>query len=111
MTPLVAAVHAGQLEVAAWLLEGGAAIDKTGASPLHLAAKTGKVEVVECLLLRGADGNAKTSAAVTPLCAAIANGHDHVVKIFLEKRACVEGDYSELIAAAAASGSMDSVQL
>jgi ankyrin repeat protein len=61
------------------LLDKGAALNgldtESGATPLHVAASWGRTEVVALLLARGADANIRNRAGVSPLRAAIANGH------------------------------------
>jgi ankyrin repeat protein len=83
------------------LVAHGADVNKTdeaGVTPLHLAAAVGLREVVELLLAKGADANAKTSqdlwrgyfgmtssvrAGATPLHAAAASGDPNTVKVLL----------------------------
>ena len=56
-TPLVAAAFYGQTEVCAFLLERGAEIDDldSGATALHWAAGSGRLEVARLLIARGAN--------------------------------------------------------
>lgn len=55
-----------------------------GATPLFVAALKNRVDVVEYLLQRGANAEARTSFGWTPLFAAAANGHLEVVKLLVE---------------------------
>ena len=59
------------------MLEAGADKDKSnadGATPLHAAASTGEVEVVRCLLAKGADCTKVTKRGATALDVAIREG-------------------------------------
>ena len=57
VTPLHSAAAAGQVEIARWLLERGAAVDarqRGGYTALHAAAQNGDLPLVELLLAHGA---------------------------------------------------------
>jgi ankyrin repeat protein len=54
-----------------------------GVTPLHLAAYTGSVELVELLLAKGADPNARADKGATPLVAASRQGHKKVEAVLL----------------------------
>src|SRR6516162_4523053 len=56
---------------------------------LWSAAKKGDAKVVESLLARGADVNAKTAYGVTALLHAAGKGHVEVVRILLKHKADV----------------------
>lgn len=66
---LLEACGAGQLEAARWLLDSGVPAGGTGADdvPLVVAASEGSVPVIELLLERGADPNARDSSGYFPL--------------------------------------------
>ena len=68
---LHAAVRGGHGEVMNDLLESGASINathtKNGYTPLHVAAEEGKPEMVQPLILKGADKDALSLAGWTPL--------------------------------------------
>ncbi len=55
-----------------------------GLTPLIIAAKNGKDEVVRLLLEAGAEKEAKSNGGFTPLSAAAYHGHDAVVRLLLE---------------------------
>jgi len=58
--------------------------DKDGNSPLHLAAKKGRLEIVRLLLMHGADVNIKSKDLQTPLIVAAKAGSVDVVRLLLE---------------------------
>ncbi|CAK9292326.1 unnamed protein product [Gordionus sp. m RMFG-2023] len=58
-----------------------------GRQPLHYAADYGQAEIIKFLLNQGADINAKDSYGITPILAAIWEGHIPVVQLLLEKGA------------------------
>jgi ankyrin repeat protein len=63
--PLMVALSNGRTPAAMALLEGGARVtardEKTGNTPLHLAAQQGNLTLVDALLARKADPNARTN--------------------------------------------------
>ncbi|KAI9333516.1 ankyrin repeat-containing domain protein [Zopfochytrium polystomum] len=79
--PLILACSGGHLSVVELLVErGGASVetrDESGRSALHCAASTGRVDVIEYLVMKGADVHATTTAgtSITPLFAACRGGH------------------------------------
>ncbi|KAL8528078.1 hypothetical protein ACS0TY_005771 [Phlomoides rotata] len=60
ITPLLSAVAAGSLACLELLIKAGATVNfkAGGATPLHIAADSGSPEIINCLLLAGADPNA-----------------------------------------------------
>jgi ankyrin repeat protein len=78
-TPLHDAALAGRLAVIEILLRHGAEIDArdrdAGATPLHQAASWGRREAVELLIAKGAAVDLRNKAGVSPLQAAMQNGH------------------------------------
>lgn len=58
-----------------------------GRKPLHYAADCGQLEILEFLLLKGADINAPDKHHITPLLSAVYEGHVSCVKLLLSKGA------------------------
>jgi len=58
-----------------------------GFHPIHYAVYAGHFELVELLILKGANLNAETSAGVTPLFFAAQQGHQKIVQFLLQKGA------------------------
>ena len=91
-TALHLAAFFGQLEVAAVLLEHGAAVDTragnpSGVQPLHSAAAGGHAAIAALLLERGADPNARQEGGFVPLHSAAARGDDVTARLLLERGA------------------------
>uniref|UniRef100_A0ABK0L750 Myotrophin n=1 Tax=Rattus norvegicus TaxID=10116 RepID=A0ABK0L750_RAT len=57
-----------------------------GRKPLHYAADCGQLEILEFLLLKGADINAPDKHHITPLLSAVYEGHVSCVKLLLSKK-------------------------
>jgi len=88
-TALHLAAFFGQLEVAAVLLEHGAAVDAqagnpTRVQPLHSAAAGGHAAIAALLLERGADPGARQQGGFVPLHAAAARGDEVTARLLLE---------------------------
>jgi len=94
-TALHIAAGTGHADVARALLEGGAKPDvkglDAGFTPLHFAVLKGHREVVEVLLLMGADANAVDNKGVTPLWNAAQDGHKEIVELLLAHGAHADG--------------------
>lgn len=56
-------------------------------TPLHVAAKWGKTNMVSLLIEKGANIEAKTRDGLTPLHCAARSGHEQVVDMLLERSA------------------------
>jgi len=86
-SPLQAASNRGDLEMAKWLIEKGAPIDRqqgTYRSPMHEAAKEGHLNIIELLIAKGADVNVKAHNGVTPLHDAAKIGSLEIMKLLLD---------------------------
>ena len=90
-TPLHEAVLKGNVTIIAALLAVKAVnVDakcKHGMTPLLLAARAGKAEIVKLLCDRGADLEAKDPRQMTALMWAAASGHTSVVETLVEQKA------------------------
>lgn len=86
-TPFLASIRKGDAAKALALLEAGAqdltATDKRRRTALHLAAESGRIEIVDALLAAGADPGAKDHHGVTPLHLAAMGGHLPAVEALL----------------------------
>lgn len=69
------------------ILPSGSHFLQHNISPLHVAAKWGKSNLVALLLERGAHIEAKTRDGLTPLHCAARSGHEQVVDMMLERGA------------------------
>jgi ankyrin repeat protein len=86
-TPLMMAALRGNLETARRLLEMGAALNRTGWTPLHYAASGPAVKVVRYLLDQGAEIDAVSPNLSTPLMMAAGYGPQEAVELLLERGA------------------------
>jgi len=110
-TPLHIAAHYGNNNVASMLVLKGADVNFTAKvcyylsaflvhklkviffqkqhniTPLHVAAKWGKLNMVDLLIQLGANIEAKTRDGLTPLHCAARSGHDHVIERLLQSNA------------------------
>jgi len=89
LTPLGNAARHGQLRVAKFLIEAGAKVDQRAGvlAPIHIAATEGHKAMVELLLARGADVNARDEVGRTPLHRAAQNGFQAVAEVLLANKA------------------------
>lgn len=86
-TALSMAAFTGQMNYVQRLVEAGAEVDFYGWAPLLYAAYNGHTAVVEYLLKRGADINAKTENGLTALFFAARFGHIEIIKVLLRNDA------------------------
>lgn len=91
-TPLHHAVRQGSIDLVDWLLDHGAQIDAVEFSCTFLpviscAAETGRIEILQRLLERGADLEATDNDEATPLFLAAQYGHGEVVAFLLRQGA------------------------
>ncbi len=114
---LIEAVKSGDVENTRSLLEKGAGsdgIDEEHLSPLFWASAAGNLEVVDLLLLAGADVNRKVRFGSTALIAAASWGHVAVIKRLIAAGADVNAVNDRLISAlgiAAQRGKPDAVKI
>ncbi|TFK27833.1 ankyrin [Coprinopsis marcescibilis] len=69
-TPLHWAASSGSVDIARFLIDQKAEVDKvdnSGWTPLHIAVSAGNLEVVRELIGAGADVNRKNDKGITPL--------------------------------------------
>ena len=86
-TAISIAAYLGKLEYVRKLAEAGARLDFPGWPPLAYAAFNNHPQVVEYLIEKGANINARTETGATPLYLASRYGHTDVVKLLLKHRA------------------------
>ena len=108
-TPLTAALHYDQIELARLLVENGADVnlkDSDGRYPLNLACKAGNYDLVELMISKGAKINVPGKEGYTPLHKAVESGSKdslEIVKLLVQKGANVnastESGYTPLILA------------
>lgn len=83
-TPLMMAALKGHVALAKKLVEKGADVNKTGWTPLHYAATSGQLEIIELLLENHAYIDAESPNKTTPLMMAAMYGTREAVKLLLE---------------------------
>jgi ankyrin repeat protein len=86
-TALMLAALRGQEELVVLLVSRGAAVNKTGWTPLHYAATGGHLRVSAFLIGAHADVNAEAPNGTTPLMMAAMYGNGQTVKLLLESGA------------------------
>jgi ankyrin repeat protein len=87
-TPLLHAVHKGQLEAVRALIAAEARVDAAapnGLTPLMLAASQSLPEIVDALLAAGADPRLETKDGETALTFAVMGGDERVVRSLLRE--------------------------
>ena len=107
-------IFTGQMPYVQRLVEAGAEVNFYGWPPLTYAAFNGHREIVEYLLKRGAEINAKTENGSTALFFAARNGHTAIVRLLLENDAdpTIINENEETAVDAALKGkNTDSVEL
>ena len=80
---LMLAALKGQVDIVRAMLAKGAKVNKPGWSPLHYAATGGNTEVIELLLKRGADIEARSPNESTPLMMAARYGSIEGMQVLL----------------------------
>lgn len=86
-SPLMMACLKGQLDLAKKLIGRGADVNKPGWTPLHYAATSGHVELMELLFANNAYIDAESPNGTTPLMMAAQYGSVEAVKRLLEEGA------------------------
>lgn len=86
-TPLMMAALRGLVQAMRSLIERGAAIQRSGWSPLHYAASGPSAAAVQLLLERGAEVDARAPNGNTPLMQAARYGSEDSVRALLAKGA------------------------
>lgn len=84
---LFEAVRRGDARRVEGLLEKGAdpnCRDENGLTPLHIAAKFGRVEIIRRLVTKGADPNARGRNSATPLHLAAESGQEEAARLLVE---------------------------
>ncbi len=95
--------YASTRQVAALLESNGAPVKGESNSwgrntpPIYSAALAGRTEVVEFLIEKGADLNAKPYSGQTPIAAAAEKGHTEVVELLAAKGADLAGNVGEQV--------------
>jgi hypothetical protein len=86
-TPLMIACLRGQADMARKLIGRGADVNKTGWTPLHYAATSGNVAIIQMLLDENAYIDAESPNGSTPLMMAAMYGTSDAVKLLLDSGA------------------------
>ena len=89
------AIYNKKQEFSKKLIENGAELnisDSLGQHPLHLACKTGQVDVVKILLKHNTNVNARNHEMKTPLHLAAYYGHEIIVEILMKNGANIEAE-------------------
>ncbi len=83
-SPLMMAALKGQMDLVRKLIQRGADVNKTGWTPLHYAATSGQLQIMELLLEESAYIDAESPNGTTPLMMAAQYGTTSAVKLLLE---------------------------
>ena len=86
-SPLMLAALKGQLELAEKMLKKGADVNKTGWTPLHYAASSGQVKIIQLLLENHAYIDAESPNGTTPLMMASMYANTETVQLLLDEGA------------------------
>jgi hypothetical protein len=117
LSPLVAALHKRQFDVAEFLYQRDADVDIMGyenRTPLHAASVDGSADIVEWLLAHGADAMSRQEQGETPLHSAAKNGWFEVVQMLLRRDIIVDArnmDDCTLLHLASEAGQVDIMRL
>jgi FOG: Ankyrin repeat len=83
-SPLMLAALKGHFDLVKKLIDRGADVNKTGWAPLHYAATTGQLAIMQLLLDQSAYIDAESPNGTTPLMMAAHYGTPEAVKLLLE---------------------------
>jgi len=86
-SPLMIAALKGQYDLATRLIARGADVNKTGWAPLHYAATSGHLDMIQLLLENHAYIDAESPNGTTPLMMAAHYGTDAAVRLLLDEGA------------------------
>ncbi|KAF4501632.1 ankyrin 1 [Fusarium agapanthi] len=100
-TPLIQAISEGDLDIVKLLIENKATVDKREApphdgwsrTPLQVAVDWNRPEIVQYLLGKGADPDARDSDGIPIICAAVSGGHTNMVQWLVDANADVNVVY------------------
>jgi ankyrin repeat protein/serine/threonine protein kinase len=110
-------IEADAITTIQWLLEAGLSfqtcLHDDGHTPLHTAARSGELEMVELLLSHGIDPNVQDNRGITCFFNAAAKGHIHVMEAILPHTDATRKDLlgRSVLHFAAISGSTATVEL
>jgi ankyrin repeat protein len=93
MTPLIYAAAWGFNDIADYLIQHGADVNKAGEdglTALHFAAQYGSATIIEMLIANGANINAQTSGGQTALMHAVREGFESIVRSLINHGANTE---------------------
>ena len=89
MTPSRTGIWPGVRGILAARPDSLKAVNERGYTPLHIAAREGRVEIASFLIEKGADLEAKNPTGYTPLFLAVRSKRPEIVRFLLEKGADV----------------------
>ncbi|VTT56479.1 unnamed protein product, partial [Fusarium fujikuroi] len=102
-TPLIQAISEGDLDIVKLLIENKATIDKREAppddgwsrTPMQVAVDWNRPEIVQYLIEKGADPDARDSDGIPVIGSAVSGGHTNIVQWLVDAKADVNVIYHE----------------